>query len=336
MRTNKAQTVFLGVVALSVITLLVSVFQKYLPFFLHSTIYYCQNVIRTLSTQSLPTPTSKLLLISFLLVIGFMGFRLIAIFTQSLKERKQFQHASPPHGELQRLARELTIERNVQVIKNHQPLAVCFGVFQPRIYISSGLLKLVSNEELYAILLHEKYHLDHKDNLVMFLATVVQHLLPFFPVVNDFIEHYRIQRELEADAIATNQNTESTHLISALEKLIKHEPQYAYVGASGLGVFDTLETRIRYLIYKTEYQPKFTIKNSLISLVSLFIFLALSWAPVQAIEFHDLGADAIMTCVSNSECATSCKGSINVSLQMSPIRTSFQNYVPASFASVSY
>lgn len=336
MTKHKYYVIVLGIIALSIVSLLVFVCQKYLPFFLHSTIYYCQNVISTLSNQALPTIANRPLFIGFLAVVGLIGFRLIALVTQLLKEGKQFRHAVIPQGELLRSSKESAIEKQVRMIKTDRPLAICFGIFQPKIYISSGLLKIVNTDELRAILAHEKYHLDHKDNLVMLLASVVQNLLPFFPIIKDFIKNYRIQRELEADASAVAGRNNSAHLISVLEKLIQYEPQYVFVGASGLGFFDTLETRIRYLVHKTEYQPRITILNGAISGVSLFLLLALSVAPVQAIELHDLGGDAIITCVSNNECAASCKESINKSLPMSPMQSSPQNYSTTSFASISY
>ena len=304
MTKRKSYAIVLGIVALSIASLLVSVCQKYLPFFLHSTIYYCQNIIQTVSAQPLSSIASKPLFVGFLAVMSFIGFRFFILTVEFLKERKQFQQ-----------------------------------VFPPKIYISSGLLKIVNINELRAVLAHEKYHLDHRDNVVMLTASIVQNLLPFFPIIKDFIKHYRIQRELEADAAAVTDRN-NTHLISALEKLIQYEPQYAFVGASGLGVFDTLETRIRYLVHKTKYKPRVTVANVVVSGISFFVLLALSLAPVQAIEFHDLGGDAIMTCVSSNECASVCKANINKSLLMTPMQSSSQNYtpsyVPVSFASVSY
>ena len=185
------------------------------------------------------------------------------------------------------------------MVKDSQPLAVCFGIFQPKIYLSSSLLRIASLEELRVILLHEKYHLDHHDNLSLFIATVIQASLPFFPIINDYIASYRIQREIDADGAATMSG--STHLLSALKKLIQAEPQYAFISASGLGVFETLATRIGYLVYKTEYHPKVSLINCVISVIFLFAFLTLTLAPIQAIEYHEQGRDAVMVCITNNK-----------------------------------
>src|SRR3989344_9371808 len=149
---NKSYAIVLGIITLSVVGLLVSVCQKYLPFFLHSTIYYCQNVIKTVSVQLLPTIASKPLFIGFLAILGFIGFSLFALAFQLLKEGKQFQQVILPYGKLQRVAQKLAIVNKVRMIKNHKPLAICFGFFRPSIYISSGLLKIVNPNELRAIL----------------------------------------------------------------------------------------------------------------------------------------------------------------------------------------
>ncbi|MDO8610469.1 MAG: M56 family metallopeptidase [bacterium] len=311
MTKHRIYLIVLGVISIGVAILLVSVCQKYLPFLFHSTIYYCQNIIRTVSIQLLPTIASKPLFISFLAVLGFIGFRLFSLAVQFLKERKQFQQAIIPYGELKKTAQKLGIINQVRMIRNHKPLAICFGIFQPKIYISTGLLKIVNAGELRAILTHEKYHLNSRDNLVMLMASVVQSLFPFFPIIKDFIKHYRIQRELEADTHAVTGHNDNKHLISALEKLIRNEPQYAFIGSSGLGVFDTLETRIRYLVYKTGYQPKVSIINSAISGIALFLLLFLSLVPVQATELHDRWGDALMTCVSSNKCSASCKNNIS-------------------------
>ncbi|OQY66069.1 hypothetical protein B6D29_03295 [Microgenomates bacterium UTCPR1] len=319
---NKSYAIVLGIISLSVIGLLVSVCQKYLPFLFHSTIYYCQNIIRTVSVQLLPTLVGRPLFIGLLAILGLIGIRFFTLTYNFLKERKKFQHATLSYGELQKLARGLTIENQVRMIKTNRPLAICFGIFRPKIYISTGLLKIVNYSELRAILTHEKYHLDNRDNLVMLAASVVQNLFPFFPIIKDLIKHYRIQRELGADAYAVTGHNDNKYLVSALEKLIRYEPQYAFIGSSGLGVFDTLETRIRYLVHKTEYRPKVSILNGVMSGIFLFILLILSFVPVQAIELHNSEGDALMTCVSSNKCSSICKDNINKSLQMTSIKSS--------------
>lgn len=307
---NRLYLIVSGAIFIGVVILLISVFQKYLPFFLHSTIYYCQNIISTVSVQLLPRIASKPLYLGFFAILGFISFGFFALVLQMLKEGKQFKQAILPYGKLQNVTKKLTIINQVRIIKNHKPLAICYGIFRPKIYISSGLLKIVNQHELRAILTHEKYHLDNQDNFLMLMASVVQNILPFFPIIKDFIKHYRIQRELEADAYAVTGNNDNKHLISALGKLIRDEPQYAFIGSSGLSVFDTLETRIRYLVYKKEYRPRVTNINSVISGFFLFVLLALFLVPIQATELHNLRGDALMTCVSSNKCSSSCKNNI--------------------------
>lgn len=50
----------------------------------------------------------------------------------------------------------------VKIILDRKPLAFCLGFFQPKIYLSTGLIKLMNGSELEAIILHEKYHLLKK------------------------------------------------------------------------------------------------------------------------------------------------------------------------------
>lgn len=319
---NKSYIVALGMISLSVIGLLALVCQKYLPFLFHSTIYYCQNIIRNVSVQLLPTQVGEPFFIGLLIIFGLIIIRFFTLTHNFLKERKKFQHATFSDGELQKIAWGLRIENKVRVINDHKPLAICFGIFQPKIYISSGLLKIVNNGELRVILAHEKYHLESRDNLLMLIAFVIQSFFPFFPIIKDFIKHYRIQRELEADTYAITNQNENRFLISALEKLIRNEPQNALIASSGLGVFDTLETRIRYLVYKTKYRPRINIINGVVSGFFLFVLIILSLVPVQATDLHDRGNDVLMTCISSDKCSSICKDNINKSLQITSIKSS--------------
>lgn len=319
---NKTYVIILGIITLSVISLLALVCQKYLPFLFHSTIYYCQNIIRTVSVQLLPSHVGRPLFIGLLIIFGLIVIRFFTLIYNFLKERKKFQHAAFSYGELQKIARGLRIESKVKVIKDYKPLAICFGIFQPKIYISSGLLKIVNNGELRVILAHEKYHLESRDNFLMLIAFVIQSFFPFFPIIKDFIKYFRIQRELEADTYAITNHNKNGYLISALKKLIRYEPQHALIASSGLGVFDTLETRIRYLVYKTKYRPKITIINGVVSGFFLFVLIALSLVPVQATDLHDRGNDTLMACISSDKCSSICKDNINKSLQITSIKSS--------------
>lgn len=81
--------------------------------------------------------------------------------------------ASQPRVQLKRvvrLAEHLRLANRVDVVRSEQPYAYCYGLLRPRICLSTGLVHLLDDEELEAVLLHERYHLQNYDPLKIVLA----------------------------------------------------------------------------------------------------------------------------------------------------------------------
>ena len=213
--------------------------------------------------------------------------------------------------------------------------AFCFGVTSPKIYISTQMLSVATLEEIEAVLRHEKYHLEHNDTLVMLFAVFTESLFPFFPLLSDFISHYQTSRELQADKSAISaMERGKDHLRSILTKLLRHDIYPAYVTAPGFAETHTLETRIRTLIKETPISLSLSVKNVLVSILSVMVLGGLAMAPVQAIEYHYSGEDAVMACInSNGNCTNACQQN-NTAPQNSS--QSSRPYSPAIFTSLSY
>jgi hypothetical protein len=52
-----------------------------------------------------------------------------------------------------------------RLIESDDPVAWCAGLFFPRVYVSTGLIKKLSNLQLHAVLAHEYGHVVRRDNL---------------------------------------------------------------------------------------------------------------------------------------------------------------------------
>ena len=90
----------------------------------------------------------------------------------------------------------------------------------PKIYISTGLLSHLTKKELEAVLRHEQYHLENHDTFTMIVASVAHSLFPFFPLVSDLINKYRIDREIRADKFAVSKIGDQYPLVSVLKNFL--------------------------------------------------------------------------------------------------------------------
>ncbi len=314
-------------------TLLYNACAKYIPFLLHNTVYYCREMLQSVLMQPIR------LNIKFFMMWGFAALTLYIIVKVFLTVLRVFQqHKSLEEKIVEKdsilpLAKKLHLVNKIRVIQDEQVGAFCFGFTRPKIYISTQMLAITTSDEIEAVLRHEKYHLEHHDTLIMLFAVFTQSLFPFFPLLTDLIAMYRTQREIKADnAAITAMDDGKEHVRSVLSKLLHYDLYPALAIVPSFMDAQTLETRIRTITKKTIFSPCLSIRNVVISILSVAILGGLTIAPVQAIEFHDMGEDAVMACVDPSGACT------NACMQTPPISApqSSRLYSPVQFTSVSY
>jgi bla regulator protein blaR1 len=90
----------------------------------------------------------------------------------------------------------------VQVIADPRPQAFCAGYLRPTVYISQGALDLLSQDELEAVLAHERYHLRVRDPLRLACGRVLSQALFFVPALRTLFGRYSDLAELNADGAA--------------------------------------------------------------------------------------------------------------------------------------
>ena len=109
---------------------------------------------------------------------------------------------APRPPRLASAARQLGIGPEVSVLAISTPAAFCYGIARPRIAISAGLLERLDDEELIAVLLHERRHQQRRDPL-RYLAlqalTAGLFMVPLMPAVRQWVE---TRIELAADRAA--------------------------------------------------------------------------------------------------------------------------------------
>lgn len=300
---------------------------KYFQLLIHHTIYYCQAMAKTLNLQ-IPGDVSRVYVGLLLLAMVYTLIKIgVVIFKMYTFRKSLIKTTSESSNDFQEVCKRLDLRKKVIVLNQATPQAFCFGIFNTKIYVSTGLLAMMSDKELEIVLRHEQYHLNHKDSLVFLLATIVESLFPLFPVISDFLRVYRTDREVLADAMAIKESGDKDSLAEVLRKLLRYEPAIRPAFVAGIISEDAFEARIQSLLLQKTNCLKVHTRNIAISLASLVILLGLMVNPVNAIELHDSGRDVVMLC-NGTACESVCRKETLLQLQSHATR-----YSPANFSS---
>lgn len=101
------------------------------------------------------------------------------------------------------------------------PFACVSGVRKPKVLLASGLLEVMDEQELRAVLAHELAHVKGNDNLLNHVLVLIRHLTFFSPVTHLAYVRYAIAREEAADDFAAGIINQPADLASALVKVVR-------------------------------------------------------------------------------------------------------------------
>lgn len=307
-KINKNLAIFPGLILLLGISSLMTL-QKLIPFVSHTT-YYCQSFINSLSLP-IPYYLGAIPLLLFFIFLLASAIKLLMVYVKVRLFRKKLIKNAKSNIAFNALLKKLDLTGKTYLVESENQFAFCLGIRRPKIYVSNGLLAILSTQEMEAVLRHEQYHLNNRDTLTMLIASISEPLLPFFPLISDLLHNYRIEREIKADAEAIRGLGDEKHLISVLKKLL-NTPSLALATTAAIADNDTLEPRIRALVKKDFRFKQFRAKHIFISLVSVFVMSAITLAPVQAVEIHHQGEDVMMICPNDNECLNACRQEYSV------------------------
>ena len=173
------------------------------------------------------------------------------------------------------LCTKLNLSDQVVVLDTPARLAFCYGLLQPRICLSTGLVQVLTDREVTAVLLHEDYHRHHYDPLRALMANVLAAMLFFVPVVAEWRKLFLTSVELAADRHVMRL-AGRVPLAAALHKLLTH-PQAVHLPAPGVNGFSATDVRIAHLLNNTTSTTRLSPRN----LVSSSIILALGCMVLQ-------------------------------------------------------
>jgi Zn-dependent protease with chaperone function len=180
-------------------------------------------------------------------------------------ERRTRGRRVPARTEWTDVARKAGIANRLFVIADDTPFAFCAGFFIPAVYVSHGLLSILSADEIEAVLRHEASHLQRRDPMRLFLIELARSLLAPFPIVETFCDRVWIGIELAADRAALA-IVPMPALAGAVLKVARASRSDVPYGAAGL---TASEARIDALLGKP-IQVAFTRRDVLVTGMVLF------------------------------------------------------------------
>ncbi|HEY3185886.1 MAG TPA: M56 family metallopeptidase [Solirubrobacteraceae bacterium] len=98
----------------------------------------------------------------------------------------------------------LSSHPDVWLVADDRPQAFCAGHARPRVFVSTGAVRLLDAGELDAVLAHEAHHRLRRDPLRIAAARGLCDALFFLPVLRRLTERYCALAELSADEAAVN------------------------------------------------------------------------------------------------------------------------------------
>lgn len=238
---------------------------------------------------------------SVALIIAFVSFfvyKLIKLIVQTRKFSKQYLiHVKHKHSlKLRQIISNLNFDKKrIVEVRDSRPVVFCFGLLRPKVCISNGLVKILSKDELTAVLLHEHSHMIANEPLKLFIIKLFYSVFFFLPGIKTYVNKYVTFSELAADELATNNFTDRSKLAKAIFKISAEEEKHLLRSELALSFFtSTIAERVNKLS-DSNYVPKFRMlgKEFLLRLCSvvfmvLFTFIFLSDS-TKALAMHNNG-----------------------------------------------
>ena len=134
--------------------------------------------------------------------IGFMlaareGLRLSRANHRWTRFFQSAQHSVPEP--LNQIAARCGLRGQLVLVPTKRRVVFTQGWLRPRVWVSTGLLSLLDESELEAVLRHEAHHVHARDPLKLFFVYCLARGLFFVPVARDLARAYFVPKEIAAD-----------------------------------------------------------------------------------------------------------------------------------------
>lgn len=142
------------------------------------------------------------------------------------------------------------------IVRCERPVAFTMGFLTRDVFLSTGLLAVLDDQEIEAVIHHERFHGRHADPVKTFLLSLFASVFWYIPLMNWFHDQYKIARELLADRYAMRIMGSSEGIGSALLKLAKKGTPSGPLSFVHVSFADTsVNYRIRQILDPVEEAP---------------------------------------------------------------------------------
>ncbi len=156
--------------------------------------------------------------------------------------------ASREKETLKRVRSWLLLKQDVDILVSAKVTeAGLWGIWKPTVLLPERGTSRLSDEELEAVLLHELLHVEHRDNLAVFLQRAIVALLWFYPLVWLIDRKLSEERERACDEEVVRLKQSPETYISGILKVVRACVEHRLVGASSIGG-SSLKSRMKHLL----------------------------------------------------------------------------------------
>jgi Zn-dependent protease with chaperone function len=237
----------------------------------------CNNWLKSLGFLPIGYFLGILVVYTFAMCIWLLGKQLLMSHLMNRRLLSTQQHHDSYEGSngMRKLsiARGLAAESGIHIVQCPQPMAFTMGFLKPRIFLTSGLLQLLDDPELEAVIYHEISHKKSADPFKILILSVCASVFWYIPLLKWLLNQYKIAREILADQYAIRRMGSSVELGSALLKLVKRGPAFDMPFTYASFADTSVNYRINQILdpqAKISFKPPFS--STLISLkIVLFI-----------------------------------------------------------------
>lgn len=174
-------------------------------------------------------------------------------------------------------AQESRLRGRVRFVEEDAAFSFAYGALRPRVAVSSGLVAQVSEAELEAVLVHERYHVRNRDPLKVVLARALTRAFFYLPILGRLEARYVAGRELAADRQALR-HCGRPSLAGALLKVVRGPSWPELSTAAAIGGPELLGVRIEQLETGTEPVVGRVTRGSLVASIAVAFLLLASFA----------------------------------------------------------
>jgi len=166
---------------------------------------------------------------------------------------------------------------DIMIIKDDKlKTAFTHGLFNPKIYISTGLINTLDTFELRAVYLHEMHHKKYKDPLRLLILSIIRDAFSYLPISNFFKNLLHSKTETKADDAVVAAMKEPISLAAALLKVAGFNKDVVMAQPASINGFGSIEGRIKRLIDGTDEKIQPPAIKTIITNICIAGFLVLS------------------------------------------------------------